>query len=62
MTEDQRKKVMALIHGVVFWQNADEEEHDEACDRLHYSVDDMDQETITELVRVVNGCVNLRSV
>lgn len=62
MTEPQRKKVMALLQGVLAWQNADAEEHDEAWDRLHNSVDEMDAGTIAELVRIVNGGVDLRSV
>ena len=62
MTELQRKKVMALLQGVLAWQNADVDEQNEAHDLLHYSVDDMDEETIAELVRIVNGGANLRAV
>ena len=62
MTEPQRKKVMALLQGVLAWQNADVDEQNEAHDLLLYSVDDMDSETIAELVRIVNGGANLKAV
>jgi hypothetical protein len=62
VTEPQRKKVMALLQGVLAWQNADVDEQNEAHDLLLYSVDDMDSETIAELVRIVNGGANLKAV
>jgi hypothetical protein len=66
MTDAQRKKVMCLLHAVVRWQapfhNGGVDDHDELCDLLHGAVDDMDNDTINELTRIVNGGVNLRSV
>jgi hypothetical protein len=55
---------MALLQATLKWQNVmdGDEDYEEASQLLHHAVDEMDSETISELVRVVNGGVNLRSV
>jgi len=62
MTESQRDRIMRLMHAIVRYQNGTSEDHDEVTDLLLETVDNFDPATMAELIRVVQGGSNPRSV
>jgi len=56
MTESQRANVMVLMHAVLKWRDAQTDaEYVEAQETLTNAVDNMDNDTIAEVVRIINS-------
>jgi hypothetical protein len=65
MTGSQQAQAMKLMHAIVMWKAPLAQSglgYEECCENLHQAVDELSQETVNELTRIINGGVNLRSV